>query len=196
VDRNRLLAHVERVLNGLRTGNAGRPVFSESLFQWIEDAWVVASVDWGAVRLRSGFLLAQLVLRPGKYTSETYPELEGISKEELRSSLEDALAPGVETEGSRPAPRSSRAGARARGPRRAAAAPGPVPESRASRAGRPRRCRSSPPTSPSGRATGSSTRSSAGIARCGRSSTSWPAGGRTTPSSSVSRASERPRWWK
>ena len=110
VDRNRLLSHVERVLNGLRTGNAGRPVFSESLFQWIEDDWVVASVDWGAVRLRSGFLLAQLVLRPGKYTSETYPELEGISKEELRSSLEDALAPGVETEESLPAPGSTGAG--------------------------------------------------------------------------------------
>jgi len=104
IDRNRLLAHVERVLTGLRTGNAGRPVFSESLFQWIEDAWVVASVEWGAVRLRSGFLLAQLVLRPGRYTSETYPELEGISKEELRSTLEDALAPGVETEESAPAP--------------------------------------------------------------------------------------------
>jgi len=104
IDRNRLLAHVERVLTGLRTGNAGRPVFSESLFQWIEDAWVVASVEWGAVRLRSGFLLAQLVLRPGKYTSETYPELEAISKEELRSTLEDALAPGVETEESAPAP--------------------------------------------------------------------------------------------
>ena len=104
VDRGTLLGRVERVLTGLRTGNAGRPVFSESLFQWIEDAWVVASVDWGAVRLRSGFLLAQLVLRPGKYTSETYPELEEISKEELRSTLEDALAPGVETEESVPAP--------------------------------------------------------------------------------------------
>ena len=34
----------------------------------------------------------ELVLRPGKYTSETYPELEGISKEELRATLEDAAA--------------------------------------------------------------------------------------------------------
>src|SRR6185369_4222799 len=122
VDRNRLLAHVERVLTGLRTGNAGRPVFSESLFQWIEDAWVVASVDWGAVRLRSGFLLAQLILRPGRYTSETYPELEEISKEELRSTLEDALAPGVETEESAPAPGASGAG-RAASPGKAGGAP-------------------------------------------------------------------------
>ena len=58
---------------------------------------MVASVEWGAVRLRSGFLLAQLVLRPGRYTSETYPELEGISKEALKASLEDALAPSAET---------------------------------------------------------------------------------------------------
>jgi type VI secretion system protein VasG len=123
VDRNRLLAHVGRVLTGLRTGNAGRPVFSESLFQWIEDAWVVASVDWGAVRLRSGFLLAQLILRPGRYTSETYPELEEISKEELRSSLEDALAPGVETEESAPAPGATGAGGGAGTPGKPGGAP-------------------------------------------------------------------------
>ena len=96
VDRAALRARVNRVLTGMRTGNAGRPVFSENLFQWIEDAWVVASVERGAVRLRSGFLLAQLVLRPGRYTSETYPELEGISREALKGSLEDGLASSAE----------------------------------------------------------------------------------------------------
>jgi type VI secretion system protein VasG len=91
IDRLKLKAHVDRVLTSLRTGNAGRPVFSESLFQWMEDAWVVASVEGGAVRLRSGYLLAQLVLRPGKYTSETYPELEGLSKDVVKGSLEEVL---------------------------------------------------------------------------------------------------------
>ena len=69
VDRLKLKAHVDRVLTSLRAGNAARPVFSESLFQWMEDAWVVASVEGGAVRLRSGYLLAQLIFRPGRYTS-------------------------------------------------------------------------------------------------------------------------------
>ncbi len=96
LDRLKLKAHVDRVLGSLRTGNATRPVFSESLFQWMEDAWVVASLETGAVRLRSGALLAQLVLRPGRYTSESYPELEGLSKDVVKSSLQEALATSPE----------------------------------------------------------------------------------------------------
>jgi type VI secretion system protein VasG len=96
IDRLKLKAHVDRVLTSLRAGNSGRPVFSESLFQWMEDAWVVASVDGGAVRLRSGYLLAQLVFRPGRYTSESYPELEGVSKDAMKGSLEEVLASSPE----------------------------------------------------------------------------------------------------
>ncbi len=97
VERLRLAARVERSLSNLRTGNSGRPVLSENLFQWVEDAWVVASVELGAVRLRSGALLAQFIARPGRYTSEVFPELEGISREELKRELESILAPSPET---------------------------------------------------------------------------------------------------
>jgi len=96
IDRLKLKAHVDRVLTSLRAGNAGRPVFSESLFQWMEDAWVVASVEGGALRLRSGYLLAQLVFRPGRYTSESYPELEGVSKDAMKGTLEEVLAASPE----------------------------------------------------------------------------------------------------
>ncbi len=97
VDRLKFKAHVDRVLTSLRTGNAARPVFSESLFQWMEDAWVVASVEGGAVRLRSGYLLAQLIFRPGRYTSESYPEVEGLSKDAVKGSLEETLAGSPES---------------------------------------------------------------------------------------------------
>ena len=104
VERLRLAARIERALSTLRTGNSGRPVLSESLFQWIEDAWVVASVELGAVRLRSGALLAQFIARPARYTSEVFPELEGISKEELKRELENILAPSPETVEANPSP--------------------------------------------------------------------------------------------
>ena len=97
VERLRLASRIERALSALRTGNSGRPVLAESLFQWMEDAWVVASVEFGAIRLRSGALLAQFIARPGRYTSEVFPELEGISKEQLKSELETILAPSPET---------------------------------------------------------------------------------------------------
>jgi type VI secretion system protein VasG len=97
VDRLRLASSVERALQGLRTGNAGRPVFSESLFQWFEDAWLMASVEQGATRLRSGALFAQFVARRGRYTAELFPELDGMSRDELMAAMEAVLRPSPET---------------------------------------------------------------------------------------------------
>ncbi len=97
VDRRRLATSVERALQGLRSGNAGRPVFSESLFQWFEDAWLMASVEQGATRLRTGTLFAQFVARRSRYTAELFPELEAISRDELMAALEVVLRPSPET---------------------------------------------------------------------------------------------------
>ncbi|MFP2931039.1 AAA family ATPase [Pyxidicoccus sp. 3LG] len=96
VDRRHLLASLERALQGLRAGNAGRPVFSETLFQWFEEAWLLASVEQGATRLRSGLLFAQFVTRRARYTAELFPELDAISRDELMSSLDVVLAPSPE----------------------------------------------------------------------------------------------------
>ncbi|ATB26789.1 ATPase [Melittangium boletus DSM 14713] len=97
VDRRRLTTSVERAIQGLRSGNAGRPVFSESLFQWFEDAWLMASVEQGATRLRSGALFAQFLVRRSRYTAELFPELEGISRDELMAVLDTVLRPSSET---------------------------------------------------------------------------------------------------
>ncbi len=97
VDRRRLASSVDRAIQGLRAGNTGRPVFSETLFQWIEDAWLLASVEQGATRLRSGVLFAQFITRRNRYTAETFPELDAISRDELMDSLEVVLRPSPET---------------------------------------------------------------------------------------------------
>ncbi|HEX8536755.1 MAG TPA: AAA family ATPase, partial [Cystobacter sp.] len=104
VDRRRLATSVERALQGLRSGNAGRPVFSESLFQWFEDAWLMASVEQGAVRLRSGVLFAQFVARHNRSTAELFPELDAIPRDELMSALEVVLKPSPETLEAAPEP--------------------------------------------------------------------------------------------
>ncbi|WP_434348336.1 type VI secretion system ATPase TssH [Myxococcus virescens] len=96
VDRRHLLASMERALQGLRAGSSGRPVFSETLFQWFEEAWLLASVEQGATRLRSGLLFAQFVSRRARYTAELFPELDAISRDELMSSLDEVLRPSPE----------------------------------------------------------------------------------------------------
>src|SRR5262245_40788470 len=91
LDRGRLAVRVEKILERMKTGNPGRPVFSESIFRWIQEAWLLASVEFGAVKLRSGMLFAQLIAQPGRYTSEPLPELEMMLPDELKKDLEDII---------------------------------------------------------------------------------------------------------
>lgn len=91
VDRSKVLASVEDGLKSLRTGNSGRPVFSESLFQWFEDAWLVASLEHGVSRLRSGVLMWQWIARSERYTAESYSALDAISVETLKKVFEEVV---------------------------------------------------------------------------------------------------------
>ncbi|MBL9104824.1 MAG: type VI secretion system ATPase TssH [Myxococcales bacterium] len=94
---------VQRALERMKTGNAGRPVFSESLFQWMEDAWVVASLNFGATQLRSGHLLLQFIDRPSRYSGDSFPELETIAPPELRKQFEEIVASSAEQPAAAPA---------------------------------------------------------------------------------------------
>ena len=38
------LQRLQKVVTRMRTGNAARPVLSESIFLWCEDAWTLASL--------------------------------------------------------------------------------------------------------------------------------------------------------
>jgi type VI secretion system protein VasG len=96
-DKQRVQAAVDRSLQRLRTGNSGRPVFSENLFQWFENAWLWASVEQGASYLRSGALLVDFLAHASRYTAETWPELESIPLDELKRDFRDIVGPSVET---------------------------------------------------------------------------------------------------
>ncbi len=91
-DRLKISAAIERSLQKLRTGNAGRPVFAESLFTWFENAWVTASLERGAVQLRSGDLLYEFLAHVGRYTAESFEDLEAIDNDELRKVFGDVIA--------------------------------------------------------------------------------------------------------
>jgi type VI secretion system protein VasG len=96
-DRKRLHARVETDLQRMRQGNSGRPVISEGVFNWLEDAWLLASVELGALKLRTGHLLVQLAARPDRYVGQAYPELEALPAAELRRDLAEVLAPSPES---------------------------------------------------------------------------------------------------
>ncbi len=102
VDRKRLSARAERDLQRLKTGHAGRPVISERIFTWLEDAWLTASVDLGATSLRTGHLFYQLASRPDRYMGDPWPELEALPLADVKRDLEVVLAPSPETSEAQP----------------------------------------------------------------------------------------------
>jgi type VI secretion system protein VasG len=88
VNTAHLLRTLQHGLERLRSGNAGRPVFSPLLLQWFEDAWLHASVDYQEGQIRSGMLLLALALRPDRYTAEDLAQfLDGIRMDELKRDL-------------------------------------------------------------------------------------------------------------
>ena len=91
-----LRARLLRELGNLRKGNAGKPVFSSLLLEWIQDAWLFASAERGESKIRSGHLLVRLVLTPERYTPTELDELRRIPREEIRSNMEALAAESVE----------------------------------------------------------------------------------------------------
>src|SRR5690349_19837637 len=88
INRPRLRTAVETALSRVRAGQGKRPVIAENVFNWIEDAWLTASLELGEVKLRSGVLLYQLILKPGRYTSEEFDELEKADAAEVKQALQ------------------------------------------------------------------------------------------------------------
>ena len=57
VDRSRVIHDLSRAVEGLASGNTRSPSFAPSLPLLVSEAWLVASVDFGLGRIRSGHLL-------------------------------------------------------------------------------------------------------------------------------------------
>ncbi len=61
INRDRLNKDVNTALDRLKTGNSRTPGLSDRLPQWIQDAWLLASVEYGAAKVRSGHLILAMM---------------------------------------------------------------------------------------------------------------------------------------
>jgi len=75
VDSVAVKAGITRVLDELPAGNSGKPVFSPVLLEWLQAGWLIASLDLGEERVRSGALLLALLARPLQLTAGRYVDL-------------------------------------------------------------------------------------------------------------------------
>ena len=83
---------VQHALEEQRFGNAGHPVASPLLLQWLQDAMLLGSSGLGEPRIRSGALLACLVATPTRYTACALRALQSIPRDDLRARLLDLCA--------------------------------------------------------------------------------------------------------
>ena len=84
VDVNALKWAIGLDIDALRTGNSGRPVFSPLLIEWLQDAWLVSSINFQENLIRSGAMLSAL-------TSKLYRLAEGQYVNMLKTVSCDAL---------------------------------------------------------------------------------------------------------
>ena len=88
VDAALIKRGIDRALEDMRTGNAGKPAFSPLLLELMQDAWLIASVNLGEARIRSGTVLLAFLARASYYATGDYAEpLRALNRESLLSSF-------------------------------------------------------------------------------------------------------------
>ena len=95
LDAGRVATELTRALDRLKTGNARAPSLSPDIVTWLREAWLIASLEAGAARIRSGHLLAALLSDDAlaRTVKESCPTLATLPANEVRKNLAD-LASG------------------------------------------------------------------------------------------------------
>ncbi len=98
INEARLASDLTRAMEGFKTGNARTPALSPRIPRMIQEAWLIASVDFQAPSIRSGHILLALLsndemARMLMASSETFKK---ISVETLSQHLNDLTSGSVE----------------------------------------------------------------------------------------------------
>ncbi|NYZ17587.1 type VI secretion system ATPase TssH [Azospirillum sp. RWY-5-1] len=112
VDAGRLMADLTRVLDKLKTGNGRAPSLSPNLVKMVREAWVLASLQYGEGKVRSGHLLAALLSDETLQTlaRDMSAQFSRITPDALRRDLPKIVADSAEAQTSAPVDQGSGAG--------------------------------------------------------------------------------------
>lgn len=98
VNTSRLSSDLTRALDRLKTGNAKTPALSPRIARLVEDAWLAASVDYGADKVRSGHVILALLSSGdmARLAREISSQFAAVSPESLAKHLVDITAGSAE----------------------------------------------------------------------------------------------------
>ncbi len=93
-NHGRVVNDVTRALDRLKTGNARTPDFSPHLPRLFQEAWMLASIEYGAANVRSGHLLLALLTNDAlaRLAREISKEFNNISVESLKKKLPEIIS--------------------------------------------------------------------------------------------------------
>ncbi|MFN2531634.1 MAG: type VI secretion system ATPase TssH [Pyrinomonadaceae bacterium] len=89
INPSRITKDLTQSLERLKTGNTRTPALSPRLPEWIEQAWLIGSVDYSAAEVRSGYMLIALLENQqlSRLAREVSKEFAAISLESLKKDL-------------------------------------------------------------------------------------------------------------
>ena len=98
IDNSRLTRDLTRAIDRLKTGNTRPPALSPKIVELAQQAWVVASIEFGAPQIRTGHLLLALLTDHDllRLARESMPDVAKISTDELKQEMRDITAGSAE----------------------------------------------------------------------------------------------------
>jgi type VI secretion system protein VasG len=98
VDKSRLAAELTRSLDKLKSGNARNPALSPTLRNMLTEAWTLGSIDYGALKIRSGHTILALAVDEdlARLMRETSREFQKIQADALRKDFADIVSRSTE----------------------------------------------------------------------------------------------------
>jgi type VI secretion system protein VasG len=98
VNIDRFAKDVNTALDRLKTGNSRTPGLSDRIPEWVQEAWLKASIDFGAAKVRSGHMILTLLENgsTARIANEISREFGHISVEALQKEFGDITADSPE----------------------------------------------------------------------------------------------------
>ncbi|TON68858.1 ClpV1 family T6SS ATPase [Vibrio parahaemolyticus] len=96
---NLLRQSVRTTLDTNAKGNGSKPVFSALLIEWLQESWLVSSLDLSETQIRSGALLLTLVSNPLRYGQHGYASiLEAVNPDSLKRNFAELTSHSIEAQ--------------------------------------------------------------------------------------------------
>ncbi|MFT4928254.1 MAG: type VI secretion system protein VasG [Phenylobacterium sp.] len=97
VNMTRYVKNLQHAVENENNGNQGKPVFSKALIGLLEDAWLIASLEQGLDKIRSGSMVLAILGNPRRHGLSTFlDDMEVISYDHLKSNFDHAITDSVE----------------------------------------------------------------------------------------------------